>query len=95
MNVFSVLLRPMLSEKSVEAKENLGQYGFVVRLNSTKKEIAHAVQRLFNVEVKSVNTCVMRGKQKRRGMHVSLSPKFKKAYVSLKKGQTIKEFDEQ
>ena len=95
MNIYSVLVKPMLSEKSVEVKESLGKYGFVVRLNATKKEIAEAVHRLFDVDVTSVNTCITRGKRKRRGMHVSLSPKIKKAYVSLKKGQTIKQFDEQ
>ena len=95
MNNYSVLLRPMLSEKSVEAKEARGCYGFIVRLDSTKKQIAKAVSSLFDVEVASVNTCVARGKQKRRGMHISQTPKQKKAYVTLKTGQTIKQFDEQ
>jgi large subunit ribosomal protein L23 len=94
-NVFGVLKRPVISEKSNQTREELGKYSFLVRLDATKTEIKSAISKVFNVQVTSVRTVVCRGKIKRRGMHLTVPKKFKKAIVTLAEGQKIKIFEDQ
>lgn len=95
MNPLNVLKRPILSEKSLHAREKHSKYVFQVQKNATKTEIKKAVEKVFEVEVQSINTSITRGKLKRRGMTVSLGSSTKKAVVTLKSGQTIKMFEDQ
>ena len=95
MNPYSVLLKPLLSEKSNDVRENEGKYSFVVRLDATKKDVKAAMEKLYEVDVVQVRTVVQRGKIRRRGMFLSKPKLKKKAIVTLKEGQTIKIFDDQ
>lgn len=60
-----------------------------VAKDATKAEIKAAVQKLFEVEVKDVNTLVVKGKVKRHGQRVGRRSDWKKAYVTLKEGQNL------
>lgn len=95
MNPYSVLIKPLLTEKSSFAREDKNKYTFLVRKDATKYDVKKAIEKLFEVSVKSVNTNITRGKLKRRGTNISLTPKKKKAIVVLAEGQTLKIFDDQ
>lgn len=95
MNPYSVILKPIVSEKSTEARAAEGKYSFYVHLDAGKEDVKKAINKLFDVNVVSVNTSILRGKMKRRGAHVALSRKRKKAVVTLTSGQTIKLFEDQ
>ncbi len=89
----NVLIRPLLTEKLTNLTESENKYGFVVEYNANKIEIAKAIEKKFDVNVVAVNTMRYKGKQKtqwtRKGRFVGRTPKFKKAIVTLKEGQTI------
>lgn len=71
-----------------------GWYTFLVTISSNKPQIAKAVDSEFNVHVTDVKTLVIPGKRKRRGKRglLVIAPDKKKAYVRLKKGETIEIF---
>jgi large subunit ribosomal protein L23 len=89
----NVLVRPLLTEKLTNLTEGENKYGFVVDYNANKIEIAKAIEKKFDVNVVAVNTMRYKGKVKtqwtRKGRFVGRTPKFKKAIVTLKEGQTI------
>lgn len=95
MNPHNVLIRPIISEKSTDARDDDNCYQFFVEPKSSKTDIRKAVQILWDVKVEKVNTLLQRGKLKRRGRYIALSDKRKKAMVTLAKGQTLPIFDEQ
>jgi large subunit ribosomal protein L23 len=68
------------------------RYTFKVAMDATKPEIAAAVEELFNVEVASVNTMIMKKKPKRMGYHYGYTSEWKKAIVTLKDGSKEIEF---
>lgn len=83
-----VLVRPVITEKAMKAGEN-GQVVFEVSKDATKPAIKEAVEAVFGVEVKAVNTLNQKGKVKffrgRKGVRSDV----KKAIITLAKGQTI------
>lgn len=83
-----VVQRPLISEKSYAAMAN-GKYLFRVDPRATKSEIAVAVADAFKVDVVSVNTMHVRGKERRRGRTQGFQPNWKKAVVTLAEGQKI------
>ena len=89
----NVLIKPVVTEKSTKSTEKLGRYAFRVEKNANKLEIKKAVEATYNVQVEDVNTTVTVGKKKVRqttkGMAVGMKPSYKKAYVTLKKGESI------
>jgi large subunit ribosomal protein L23 len=91
--IFSIIQRPHFSEKSVTQREELNQVTFRVSLNANKIEIQKAVEALFEVDVLSVNTMIVRGKVKRRGRTVGKRSNWKKAIVTLADDQTIEALD--
>lgn len=85
---FDTLIAPVITEKSTLASEN-SQVVFRVPLDATKPEIADAVETLFKVKVKAVNTLRTKGKNKHfRGRPYQRSD-VKKAIVTLEEGHTI------
>ena len=93
MNNHDIIIRPILSEKSYAGIQNK-KYTFVVAKNANKTEIKLAVEQVFGVKVKSVNTANVDGKMKRMGAHAGLTPSYKKAIVQLEKdSKTIEFFD--
>ncbi len=87
--IFHVLIAPVASEKAVRIGDAHNQYVFKVRTDSTKTDIAKAVEQLFKVEVNSVNTLNVAGKSRRTGKSMGVRSDWKKAYVSLKQGFEI------
>jgi large subunit ribosomal protein L23 len=93
VNPYDVLVKPLLSEKSNEARENLNKYSFRVASKATKVDVKKAVETLFGVKVTSVQTLLTRGKVKRRGNNSTKLSNTKKAVVTLAEGAKIGLFD--
>lgn len=86
---YGIIKRPVISEKGTLQSENLGVYAFEVKGCANKNQIKQAVEKLFNVNVLSVRTMNVHGKTKRVGRFVTKRSNWKKASVTLKKGQKI------
>jgi len=91
---YQILLKPIVTEKSVAAKERQRTLCFQVAPRATKPEIKAAVQSVFKVRVESVRTAIFQGKQRRRGRNVGYRSDWKKAYVKLKEGEKVPEYVE-
>ena len=88
LKAFDVIVKPVITEKSTSASEH-NQVVFEVRKEASKTDIKSAIEQLFKVEVKAVNTILTKGKTKAfRGRKYRRSD-VKKAIVTLKDGQTI------
>lgn len=93
LGVWDILKSPIITEKSVLLKEasvedETGQVlTFRVDTHAGKDDIKKAVEDVFNVKVASVRTVNYEGKMKRRGRTEGRRPNWKKAYVTLKKGE--------
>lgn len=90
MHVQDVIIRAILSEKSMKQSES-GRYTFLVKADANKGDVRRAVESMFQVDVISVVTTTQKGRTTRRGsrrIEVTTSA-FKKAAVRLKKGQTL------
>ena len=85
---YDVILSPIITEKSTMASE-FDQVTFDVPVNATKPQIKSAVEELFAVKVKAINTIVVRGKTKRFQGTLGKRKKRKKAIVTLEEGQSI------
>ena len=83
-----IIVRPVITEKSMKSAEN-NQVTFVVSLDATKPQIKKAIESVFGVEVKSVNTLRQAGKVKSFRGKMGVRSDVKKAIVTLAKGQTI------
>ena len=83
-----IIRKPIVTEKSTMASET-GAIVFEVGINSTKSQVKEAVENLFNVKVKSVNTLISKGKTKRFKGALGRRKDKKKAYVVLADGNTI------
>ena len=88
-NVFQVVVRPLLTERSSINKEKFNQYSFEVALTSDKGQIKRAVESLFKVKVERVRTMIMPGKFRRYGRGAGVRADWKKAIVTIGKGQKI------
>ncbi|EEG77801.1 50S ribosomal protein L23 [Dethiobacter alkaliphilus] len=80
-----IIKKPLISEKSTMMMEEM-KYAFQVDPGANKVEIKKAIEELFKVKVKDVNTIRMQGKMKRMGMHTGRRPNWKKAVVTLEEG---------
>ncbi|MEY4779164.1 MAG: hypothetical protein RLZZ607_477 [Pseudomonadota bacterium] len=85
---YDLIKKPIITEKATMASEN-GAVVFQVAMDATKPQIKEAVEAIFSVKVKAVNTTITKGKSKKfRGRAGERSDK-KKAYVTLEAGNTI------
>lgn len=82
MNKYDIIIRPIITEKSMMAMEE-NKYTFQVDKRSTKTEIKKAIEEIFEVDVEKVYTMNMNGKLKRQGMTSGRRPNWKKAIVKL------------
>ena len=87
--IYSVLLAPIVSEKSTMLAEKRNQVAFRVLPSATKQEVKSAVETLFKVQVERVSILNRKGKYKRTGRFAGVRGTVRKAYVSLKPGQEI------
>ena len=93
MVIQDVVKRPLITEKAERNREAARQYAFEVHREATKIQVKQAVEKLFNVHVLAVRTSIIRGKIKRVGRNVGRRPNWKKAFVTLKEGETIALFE--
>jgi large subunit ribosomal protein L23 len=94
-NLYDVIRRPLITEKSTNLKELQNTVCFEVHRDATKPEIKKAVEGFFGVKVADVRVARVHGKVKRQGRSFGRRPDWKKAYVVLKKGEKMIEFFEQ
>ena len=87
--LMTILVGPHVSEKASIVAEKNNQICFKVRRDSTKKEIAQAVEMMFEVKVDNVQVTNVRGKSKRFGQTMGKRADWKKAYVTLAEGHDI------
>ena len=85
---YDVILAPVITEKATNASEH-GKVVFRVAIGATKPQIKEAVEKLFDVKVKSVNTLRRRGKWKAFRGRYGLQSQTKRAVVTLEEGQRI------
>ena len=85
---YDVIRKPIITEKATMASEN-NAVVFEVAIASSKPQIKEAVEALFNVKVKAVNTAITKGKNKRFRGAMGTRKDVKKAYVTLEEGNTI------
>ena len=89
----NILIKPIVTEKSTKSSEKLLKYAFKVNRDANKLEIKKAVEAAYNVQVDAVNTQVTVGKKKtrqtKRGVSTGIKSAYKKAHVTLKKGEVI------
>ena len=89
LNLYDVVVEPLITEKLSKAAEASNQYGFRVHPQANKKEVKAAVEKIFDVHVDKVNTMNVSVKW-RRVRHVpGQTAAWKKAIVTLKKGEKI------
>lgn len=93
MNKYQVLKSPIDTEKSNLQKELLNQVSFSVATDANRVQIKRAVEEIFDVKVKSVNTINVKGKVKQRGRITGKRKDWKKAHVTLMPGHRINFFD--
>lgn len=104
LGVWDVLKSPVITEKSVILKEESTEEGgsrkqgqvltFRVDKKATKPAIRSAVEEIFNVKVAAVRTVLYEGKVKKRGRIEGRKAGFKKAYVTLRKGEPMVDYAE-
>ncbi len=103
MDLYRVLERPIITEKSTELAQetptrpkttnpDVHRYTFQVALKATKPEIKQAVEQRYSVKVAAVNTMVMKPKEKGVGARRGFASAWKKAVVTLAHGQQIQDF---
>ena len=77
-----IIIKPIITEKSNDGLQS-GKYTFKVAKNATKIQIANSVEALFGVKVLSVNTMIVKGKEKTVGRNTGKRPDWKKAIVTI------------
>ena len=89
IDIYDVVKKPLLTERTMSRLDQSNTYVFQVHPKANKVQIRNAVERLFDVKVLSVNTASMHGKRRRRGRMVTKMPDWKKAFVTLREGDSI------
>lgn len=87
-----IILKPVITEQSMDCAA-VGKYTFRVACDSNKFEIKDALEKIFKVKVIKVNIINVSGKERRRGRIVGKTSSWKKAIVTLKKGDKIEIFE--
>jgi len=96
MHPEDIIVRPiLLTEKATRLREDHNQVIFEVKRNANKIQIKDAVEKLFQVGVVSVNTQLVRGKERRMGRGYGKLRNWKKAIVTLKPGDDITFYEEE
>ncbi|MFH0778773.1 MAG: 50S ribosomal protein L23 [Candidatus Eisenbacteria bacterium] len=89
-----IVRRALITEKGTQMRQGANQYLFAVDPRANKLQIKKAIETIFSVKVDQVRTMRMEGKTKRLGVHVGRRTHWKKAVVTLQKGQTIEVFEQ-
>jgi large subunit ribosomal protein L23 len=86
---YTIVNYPILSEKGTRLSEHDNKYVFRVSRRANKIEVKRAIETLYKVKVRDVNTMNVKGKRKRMGRVVGKRPDWKKAIVTLEEGETL------
>lgn len=88
---YDILDRPVITERATILSEDPKepQYLFKVHVDANKIEIRRAIEKAFNVKVRSINTVMVKGKVKRQGRTQGKRSDWKKAFVVLEPGQKL------
>ena len=92
MDAHDIIKKPVITEKSTRLLE-MNKYCFMVDRRANKIQIKQAIEELFKVKVKDVNTMRILGKIKRMGKYEGRRPSWKKAVVTLEPGNRIEFFE--
>tara|TARA_X000000950_G_scaffold253526_1_gene316606 strand:+ start:401 stop:694 length:294 start_codon:yes stop_codon:yes gene_type:complete len=87
-NIYNIIKNPVVTEKTTKIAEN-NQFVFKVDISSSKESIKMAVEKIFKVKVKNINTIKIKGKTKVFKGTKGKRADYKKAIVSLKEGETL------
>ena len=93
LDVHSVLVQPLLTEKLTGIRESTNTVGFVVHPDANRVQIKQAVETLLKVKVARVNVLNVLGKVKRLGRFSGKRSDWKKAFVTLKKGEKLEMYE--
>ena len=93
MNENEIIIRPIVTEKSTHLKEKENKYTFIVHKDANKILIKEAIKKLFSVTPLSINVMNVKGKQKKVRFKYGFTSSYKKAIVTLKKGDKIGIFE--
>jgi large subunit ribosomal protein L23 len=93
MNAQQIVVKPLVTERSMNLRDDENKYVFQVHPKATKPEIRKAVEELFDVKVVSVTTLNVVGKPKRLGRYAGHRSSWKKAIVRVAEGQKIEIYD--
>jgi large subunit ribosomal protein L23 len=93
MTPYEIIKKPLITEKSTIQKEAQNQLTFEVDRKANKVEIGRAVEKVFNVKVVHVRTMRMQGKVKRFGRTIGRRRHWKKAMVTLARGEHVEFFE--
>ena len=93
MNIYDVIKKPLITEKTTTEKDARNVVAFVVHRDANKIEIKESVEKLFKVKVAGVKTATVVGKVKRVGQQVGKRANWKKAYVTLQEGENVDFFE--
>ena len=93
IDIADILLRPLVTEKSMGLSEAHNQVAFEVHPSANKIQVRRAVESLFEVKVTGVRVLNMLGKQKRFGARLGKRKDWKKAIVHLAEGQSLDVFE--
>ena len=87
--IYSDIINTLIHTEKSTADESKGKYLFWVKTKATKLQVKRAVENMYKVNVKKVNTIIFPGKSKRVRQELGYTPDWKKAIVTLREGQKI------
>jgi large subunit ribosomal protein L23 len=87
-NLLNLIKYPLSTEKSINLYKER-QYTFIVSRELTKTQVKYILEKIFNINIVSVNTCILPLKKRRVGKFVGKKANYKKAYITLKEGNII------
>ncbi len=88
-----IIIKPHVTEKTTNIRETQNKYVFIVHKNANKIMIRNAVKKMFNVMPLDVNVINIKGKEKRVRYKKGFTSSYKKAIVTLNKGDKIAIFE--
>ena len=87
-NLLNLIKYPLATEKAINLYSNR-QYTFLVAISLTKNQIKFILEKIFDVKITDVNTCILPIKKRRVGRFIGKKANYKKVYITLKEGNTI------
>lgn len=93
MSVYTIIRKPLLTEKTNEQHEKHNQVSFKVDKNANKIQIKECVEKAFGVTVLEIRTMNVKGKKRRMGRYIGKRPDWKKAIITLKEDDKIDYFE--